>query len=103
MRSRRLRRLLPILFLLLVTVTIVSCGSGVNGVYHDPSGQVTLELKSGGKAHITLMGEQHDLTYKLEGNKITMRDPADSSSGDVVATRNSDGTLAFAMWTLSKK
>jgi len=102
MLSRRLRRL-PILLLLLATVTIAACGSGVNGVYHDPSGQVTLELKSGGKAHITLMGEQHDLTYKLEGNKITLRDPADSSSGDVVATRNSDGTLAFAMWTLSKK
>lgn len=103
MLSRQLRRLLPVFWILLATVTIASCGSGVNGVYHDPSGQVTLEIKSGGKAHITLMGEQHDLTYKVEGNKITMRDPADSTTGDVVATRNSDGTLAFAMWTLSKK
>ncbi|MEP7324988.1 MAG: hypothetical protein ABI836_03485 [Gemmatimonadota bacterium] len=100
---KKLRGLLPASWVLLAAATVTSCGSGVDGVYHDSTGQVTLELKSGGKAHITLMGEQHDLTYKIEGNKIAMRDPTDSTSGEVVATRNTDGTLAFAMWTLSRK
>ena len=104
MITGKLRRLLPAVWVLLATVTIASCGgSGVTGVYHDPSGQITLDLQAGGKAHITLMGEQHDLTYKVEGAKITLSDPADSAGGDVVATQNSDGTLAFAMWTLAKK
>ena len=104
MITERLRRLLPVLWILLATVPIASCGgSGVTGVYHDQTGQITLELQSGGKAHISVMGEQHDLTYKVDGNKITLHDPADAEGDDVVATQNSDGTLALAMWTLSKK
>lgn len=104
MTPKRWRRLLPALWIPLATVTIASCGgSGVTGAYHDPTGQITLDLQSGGKAHISIMGEQGDLTYTVEGNKISLRDPADPEGDDVVATKNSDGTLAFGMWTLSKK
>lgn len=100
----RFRRLLPFLWVLAAVITIASCGgSGVTGTYHDPTGQITLDLQSGGKAHISILGEQHDLTYKVEGNKIMLHDPADAESGDVEITRNTDGTLAMAMWTLSKK
>ena len=103
MITRRLRRLLPVMWILFATVGIASCGSGVTGTYHDATGNVSLDLQSGGKAHISVMGEQHDLTYKVEGNKITLHDPADAQGDEVVATLNSDGTLALAMWTLKKK
>jgi hypothetical protein len=51
------------------------------------------------------MGESHDLTYKVEGNKIKLHAVEDSAdaSGDVEIVRNNDGTLSMAMWTLSKK
>lgn len=103
MPARRLRSMLYLLGVL-ATITVSACGgSSVTGTYHDPSGQITLDLQSGGKAHINIMGEQHDLTYKVEGNKIALHDPADAEGEDVEITVNSDGTLAMAMWTLSKK
>ena len=88
----------------LVCIAAAACGKGLSGTYHDQTGQVTLEIKSGSSAHINLMGESHDLTYKVNGNKITFHAVEDSTdaSGDVEATVNSDGTLALAMWTLSK-
>lgn len=98
MRSSRLALVLGIML-------AAACGKGVTGTYHDQSGQVTLDLKSGGSAHISLMGETHELTYKIEGNKITLHAVEDSSdaSGDIEIVRNNDGTLSMAMWTLSKK
>lgn len=100
-----LTRSVRLAMLVLGVTFAAACGKGITGTYHDQSGQVTLELKSGGSAHINLMGEAHDLTYKVEGNKIKLHAVEDSSdaSGDVEITRNNDGTLSMAMWTLSKK
>ena len=93
------------LFAIVWVCVAAACGKSLNGTYHDQSGQVTLELKSGGSAHITMMGEGHDLTYKVEGSKITLHAVEDSNAtgGDLEITRNNDGTLSMAMFTLTKK
>src|SRR5262245_24332614 len=98
----RVTRSVRLAILALVCMAAAACGKGLTGTYHDQSGQVTLELKSGGSAHINLMGESHELTYKVEGNKIKLHAVEDSAdaSGDVEIVRNSDGTLSMAMWTL---
>lgn len=66
-RRRRAKRFWPAaaapLSLVLLLVTLASlagsegCGSSVQGTYSDPMGAFTLELKSGGKAAFTFMGE----------------------------------------------
>lgn len=47
------------------------CGSKVEGTYSNGS-MVTLDLKSGGKAMFTMMGETIPCTYKVKDNKVQL-------------------------------
>jgi hypothetical protein len=54
-----------------VLVTFVACGaSKVRGTYSNASGMVTLDLRSGGEASFTMMGETEACTYKVEGQTV---------------------------------
>jgi hypothetical protein len=54
-----------------VVVVIGGCGSKVEGTYSNGS-MVTLDLKSGGKAMFTMMGETIPCTYKVKDNKVQL-------------------------------
>ena len=58
--------------LLFVTFASVAWGSKMEGTYTNTGGMVTLDLKSGGKATFTMMGESLPCTYKASGDKIKL-------------------------------
>jgi hypothetical protein len=69
----------------------VACTSGPSGTYSDANGAVLLELKSGGKANITWMGQVADCTDDTSGNKLTLDCKGDA--GKIVFTIHDDGSL----------
>ena len=54
-----------------VIAVIGGCGSKMEGTYSNGS-MVTLDLKSGGKAMFTMMGETIPCTYKVKDNKVQL-------------------------------
>lgn len=53
-------------------VLMCGCNSGPKGTYTDANGAVILELKSGGKANFTFMGDVEDCTYESSGKQLTL-------------------------------
>jgi len=49
-----------------------NCGSKLEGTYTNNGGMVTLDLKSGGKALWTMMGETTPCKYTVKGEKIAL-------------------------------
>ena len=49
-----------------------SAGSNMEGTYTSALGNVVLDLKSGGKATFTLMGESMPCTYTVKGEKLVL-------------------------------
>jgi hypothetical protein len=66
-----------------------SCGSGPQGTYSDPVGSFILELRSGGKATFTVMGDAASCTYRVDGNKLMLACKNDKAT----FTMNDDGSL----------
>ncbi|MGH9686721.1 MAG: hypothetical protein ACRD5K_06480 [Candidatus Acidiferrales bacterium] len=49
----------------------VGCGSGLQGTYSSTNGgTMMLELRSGGKAAFTMLGETKDCTYTVGGKDV---------------------------------
>lgn len=65
----------------LVVLMLAGCNSGPRGVYSDANGAVILELRSGGSANFTFMGDVQDCSYKSSGKQLTL-----SCKGDVSPT-----------------
>ena len=57
---------------LMVAFSSAACGSKVEGTYTNTGGMVTVDLKSGGKATITMMGESAPCTYTVKGDKVML-------------------------------
>ena len=49
-----------------------ACGAGLSGTYTNPTGLVTLDLRSGGKATLTMMGQNEQCTYDVSGKNLTL-------------------------------
>jgi hypothetical protein len=47
-------------------------GANIEGTYTNTGGMVTLDLKSGGKANFTMMGETLPCNYKVSGDKVML-------------------------------
>jgi hypothetical protein len=77
--------------ILLLAGMLTGCTSGPSGTYSDANGAVLLELKSGGKANITFMGEVADCSYSTSSNQLTLdcKPPA----GKIPFTIHDDGSL----------
>jgi len=62
--------------LALLASGLVSCGSKskLEGTYLQGAGggTITLDLKSGGKAQFTMMGENMPCSYQVNGDKLTL-------------------------------
>src|SRR5262245_23657093 len=69
-----------------------SCiGGGVQGTYTDSTGTYVLELKSGGKASFTMLGQTADCTYDTSGDKISLE--CKGTQGKMVFTQHEKGIL----------
>ena len=74
-----------------IVMALTACGSGPTGTYSDQLGAVLLELKSGGKANFTYMGDVADCTHRTSGSKLTLT--CKGEAGTTVFTIHDDGTL----------
>ena len=75
MKKLIILRITLIAALALITPLIASCGSKskLEGTYSQSGGgTVALDLKSGGKAQFTMMGESVACTYQVNGDKLML-------------------------------
>ena len=90
--------------LLSVSLAVSGCGGGagkLDGLYVNSNGQNTVEFKDG-KAFVTMVGMASDaIPYDVKGDTITVH--AGGMAGDLVLTRNSDGTLQGPFGIMRKK
>jgi hypothetical protein len=75
----------------LVVLLISGCNTGPKGTYTDANGAVILELKSGGKANFTFMGDVQDCTYDSNGKQLTLI--CKGEAGKTVFSIHEDGSL----------
>jgi hypothetical protein len=70
---------------------LLACSGGIKGTYSDPNAAVVLELRSGGNAAITFMGETADCTYTTSSQQVLLdcKPPA----GKITFTAHDDGSL----------
>ncbi|MBS0580785.1 MAG: hypothetical protein JSR36_16120 [Proteobacteria bacterium] len=90
--------------LLSASLTVSACGGGaktLDGLYANSNGQSTVEFRDG-KAFVTMVGMATDgLPFDVQGNTITVH--AGGMAGDLVLTRNGDGTLQGPFGIMRKK
>lgn len=74
---------------LVLSLVAVACGSGgIEGTYSN-GGPVMLELRSGGKADLTMMGEIEHCTWKSDEKQILL-----TCKGEALTfNRHDDGSL----------
>jgi hypothetical protein len=85
------RSALPLPCLSLLLFLTAACGAGgLEGTYSTSAGNVVLELRSGGKANFTIMGETQACTWKADDSKVLLTCKGDS----VNFVRHDDGSLS---------
>jgi hypothetical protein len=75
MKNLIIPRIVLAAILALIVTAIVSCSSKskIEGTYSQTgSGTVALDLKSGGKATFSMMGDDYPCTYKMNGDKLLL-------------------------------
>ena len=70
---------------------VSACNSGPTGTYTDANGAVILELRSGGSANFTFMGDVQDCTYESTGKQLTLTRKGEV--GKTVFNIHDDGSL----------
>lgn len=91
--------------LVLTLFAATACRKSVEGTYSNANGSIILELKSGGNASFTVMGEVEPCSYTSDKDQITL----DCKDEQTVFTRHSDESLTgpssgmFAMIGALKK
>jgi len=81
---------------LLATLLLAACRGGMSGTYEGGMGSLTF---NSGKADATLMGNTIEMDYTTDGNRIVLKSP----QGNLVVTRNSDGSLDTPWGTMKKR
>jgi hypothetical protein len=71
MKSCMFRNIVLITSAVVAVAVVGGCGSKVEGTYSN-GGMVTLDLKSGGKAMFTMMGETMPCTYTVKDKKVQL-------------------------------
>jgi hypothetical protein len=75
--------------LLAFALSAASCGSRFEGTYANANGTIILELRSGGKAALTFLGETRQCTYATGGEQLTL----DCEGQKTVFTGHDDESL----------
>ncbi|MGH8182874.1 MAG: hypothetical protein ACREPH_04355 [Rhodanobacteraceae bacterium] len=81
--------------MLLASLLLAACGSGISGTYEGGMGSIKFES---GKADVTLMGMTRETKYSTNGSKVVLQSP----EGNLVLTRNKDGSLDTPWGTMKK-
>jgi hypothetical protein len=63
----------------------------MTGTYTDANGAVILELRSGGSANLTFMGDVQDCSYESSGKQLTLT--CKGEAGKTVFNIHDDGSL----------
>jgi hypothetical protein len=84
--------LIGIVLVPFVMISIAGCGSNMEGTYTSNMGNVVLDLKSGGKATFTLMGESMPCKYNVKGEKLALDCTPKGEKVDFVI--HGDGSLS---------
>ncbi len=85
-----MRQIITFMVLTSFILAVVACGgSKFEGTYTNTTGLVTLNLSSGGKVSMTMMGETKTGTYKVDGNRLTL----DLQGDKLEFMINEDGSL----------
>ncbi len=96
------RTLLKSVFLAGILPALAACGK-LAGTYTNANGLAMVELRSGGKATTSLMGESHECTYAVDDQTIHLNCKGDKSDFRL----NEDGSLTgpgfIGVLTKSKK
>lgn len=91
-------------FVLALAVSAPACSADagkLNGLYVNSNGQNSVEFRDD-KAFITMVGMASDaIAYDVKGTTITVH--AGGIAGDLVLTRNSDGTLQGPFGIMRRK
>ena len=83
--------------ILLAGLLLAACsGSGVNGTYVGGLGSMTFDS---GKVDAKLMGTTIEMNYTTDGDKVILHSP----QGNLVLTRNKDGSLQTPWGTMRKR
>lgn len=72
-------------------IAVAGCGKSMTGTYSDSLRSIVLDLKSGGKANFTYMGDVADCRYSVSGTKLTVNCQGDA--GTTVFTIHDNDTL----------
>ena len=78
MNRRPIEKLFLVLTLTILCFANAACGGKLEGTYSNAGGGVMLELRSGGKADLTLNGESQSCTWKADAKKVTVTCGGDS-------------------------
>lgn len=70
MNRKALRYIVLVAAIAWLGCVIAACGAKIEGTYSNANGLVMLDLKSGGKADLTMMGDAEHCTYTADGKKI---------------------------------
>jgi len=85
----------PILktLLILTAITLVlsisNCGNKFVGTYANANGTIVLDVKSGDKASLTILGEKKECSYQTNKDELTLACEDDK----LVFNRHEDGSL----------
>lgn len=80
---------------LLATLLLAACSGGMSGTWAGGMGSIKFES---GKAYATLLGSTREMKYSIDGDKIVLH----SSEGNLVLTRNADGSIDTPWGTMKK-
>ena len=72
-------------------IVLAGCGKSITGTYSDSPHSVVLDLKSGGKANFTYMGDVADCKYSVSDPKLTLN--CEGDAGTTVFTIHDNDTL----------
>jgi len=89
LRGRTYQKLVLATLLILLSIANVACGGKLEGTYTNVAGNVMLELRSGGKAALTLNGESQNCGWKSDSKKVTVTCGGDSMDFGI----HDDGSL----------
>ncbi len=90
MNSRHLKDMVPAAGLIFFAAAAAGCGAKIEGTYSNLGGGMVLDLHSGGKADVTMLGEVQHCSWKEGDKKVTVtcgRDAIDLAVHD-------DGSLS---------
>jgi hypothetical protein len=78
MTRRLTEKLFLVLLLMFMSLANAACGGKLEGTYSNAGGGVMLELRSSGKADLTLNGDTESCTWKADSKKVTVTCGGDS-------------------------